>query len=72
MNNTELDFPAIMNDGRLFTDYRSSCILNAPSIQLDSLTYRNTLQNNAEQLIKNISKGINLTFEESKQFFLVS
>ena len=25
-----LDFPAIMNDGRQFTDYRSNCFMNAP------------------------------------------
>ena len=32
MNNTQLDFPAIMSDGRSLTDYRSSCLLDLGSI----------------------------------------
>ena len=27
-DNVELDFPARMSDGRMFTDYRQNCILN--------------------------------------------
>ena len=27
-DNVELDFPARMNDGRMFTDYRQNCTLN--------------------------------------------
>ena len=27
-DNVELDFPARMNDGRQFTDYRPNCYLN--------------------------------------------
>ena len=27
-DNVELDFPARMADGRMFTDYRQNCLLN--------------------------------------------
>jgi len=62
MNNTKLDFPAIMNDARLFTDYRSSCVLNARGIGVNilqngmtSMDYRNNLQTNADKYMKNIN-----------------
>jgi hypothetical protein len=58
MNNTELDFPAIMNDARALTDYRSSCVNNLNSIEMDSLTYRNTLQENGMNQIREERKRI--------------
>ena len=33
-DNFNLDFPAIMSDGRQFTDYRSNCTLNKMSEQM--------------------------------------
>ena len=48
------DFPARMSDGRLFTDYRSSGILNLHEEELKStLEYRQYLQNNADKIIDN-------------------
>jgi len=58
MNNTNLDFPAIMNDGRALTDYRSSCIQNINSIELDSLTYRNRLQANGQDIIDETNRRL--------------
>lgn len=50
-DNVELDFPARMNDGRMFTDYRQNCILNnSISKKMGSWEYRNYLINNAEQI----------------------
>ena len=68
MNNTKLDFPAIMNDGRPLTDYRSSCLLDLGSIVskedgqkisggdifAKSLDYRNFLQNNGLKIMQGI------------------
>uniref|UniRef100_A0A6C0CWC2 Uncharacterized protein n=1 Tax=viral metagenome TaxID=1070528 RepID=A0A6C0CWC2_9ZZZZ len=68
MNNTKLDFPAIMSDGRSLTDYRSSCLLDLGSIvskedgekiytdnlYAKSLEYRNFLQNNGTQILSGI------------------
>ena len=50
-DNVELDFPARMNDGRMFTDYRQNCILNNNiSRGMGSWEYRNYLTNNANQI----------------------
>jgi len=50
-DNVELDFPARMNDGRMFTDYRQNCTLNnSISKQMGSWEYRNYLTNNASQI----------------------
>ena len=68
MNNTKLDFPAIMSDGRSFTDYRSSCLLDLGSVvsksdgekiypnnlYAKSLDYRNFLQNNGLEILDGI------------------
>ena len=40
-DNYFMDFPAIMQDGRLFTDYKSSCVMNALSQGMTSFEYRN-------------------------------
>ena len=53
-DNVELDFPARMSDGRMFTDYRQNCILNNNiSRGMGSWEYRNYLTNNANQVHKN-------------------
>ena len=50
-DNVELDFPARMNDGRMFTDYRQNCILNnSISKKMGSWEHRDYLINNAEQI----------------------
>ena len=72
MNNTKLDFPAIMSDGRALTDYRSSCILNIGSVlsksdgdrihpnnlYAKSLDYRNFLQDNGLDIMKGINDDL--------------
>ena len=55
-NNKYPDCPAIMDDGRAFTDYRSSCYIN------DMIRVKNGLQNSYDYrqfLINNGSKLIN-------------
>lgn len=57
-NNKYPDCPAIMNDGRAFTDYRSSCYINdllrvKNGIQ-NSYDYRQFLINNGSELINTI------------------
>ena len=52
-DNFNLEFPAIMNDGRQFTDYRSNCVLNNLSQQMSSQEYKNYLINNTNQILKN-------------------
>ena len=50
-DNVELDFPARMSDGRVFTDYRQNCILNNNiSRGMGSWEYRNYLTNNANKV----------------------
>jgi hypothetical protein len=56
-DNVELDFPARMNDGRMFTDYRQNCILNNTYSQnsgvngtMGSWEYRQYLTNNADKI----------------------
>ena len=48
-----LEFPARMSDGRQFTDYHSSCLVNSKPIQTSSLEFREYLQKNATDLMKN-------------------
>ena len=55
-DNFNLDFPAIMADGRQFTDYRSNCILNKMSKQMTSQEYKNYLINNTSEILSNQSK----------------
>ena len=50
-DNVELDFPARMADGRMFTDYRQNCLLNnGLSKGMGSWEYRNYLTENADSL----------------------
>ena len=50
-DNVELDFPARMADGRMFTDYRQNCLLNNELSQgKGSWEFRNYLTENAEQI----------------------
>ena len=50
-DNVELDFPARMSDGRMFTDYRQNCLLNNRlSKGMGSWEYRDYLTNNGEML----------------------
>ena len=50
-DNVELDFPARMADGRMFTDYRQNCTLNnSIAKNMGSWEYRNYLTNNATQI----------------------
>jgi len=56
-DNVELDFPARMADGRMFTDYRQNCILNNNlSEGKGSWEYRNHLTTNGEQLRQSFIK----------------
>ena len=58
-DNVELDFPARMSDGRMFTDYRQNCILNNNiSRGMGSWEYRNYLTNNANQVHKNYMSNL--------------
>jgi len=58
-DNVELDFPARMNDGRMFTDYRQNCTLNnSISKQMGSWEYRDFLTNNASQVRQNILNNL--------------
>jgi|TARA_B110000858_G_C17766603_1_gene457393 hypothetical protein len=58
-DNYNMDFPAIMQDGRLFTDYKSPCIMNADSLKMSSLEYRNFLTRNADNILNNNTKLVN-------------
>ena len=53
-----LDFPTRMNDGRQFTDFRSSCYVNLPEQSMSTYQYRLYLKHNAEKIMNN-SVGIN-------------
>lgn len=54
----------VMSDARVFTDYNPNCELNNIIQKNYNVTnsneYRNFLQNNAEQLIKDFSKNASL------------
>tara|TARA_B100000963_G_C22498048_1_gene612416 strand:+ start:419 stop:751 length:333 start_codon:yes stop_codon:yes gene_type:complete len=62
-DNVELDFPARMNDGRQFTDYRPNCYLNNEMGQnMGSWQYRYFLTTNANKIMeKNIQMMENNT-----------
>lgn len=56
-NNKFPDCPALMEDGKIFTDYRSSRIADIGLMKQnkinDSQSFRQHLQNNAEKMIIN-------------------
>ena len=57
-DNVELDFPARMSDGRMFTDYRQNCLLNNGLAKgMGSWEYRNFLTENADQLMVKFTKA---------------
>lgn len=58
-DNHFMDFPAKMQDGRLFTDYKSSCIMNEKSLSMTSFEFRNFLTRNGDQILKNNTKIVN-------------
>ena len=62
-DNVELDFPARMSDGRIFTDYQQNCLLNNGLAQgKGSWEYRNYLTTNGEDIRKQfIQKQESLT-----------
>ena len=54
-DNVNLDFPARMMDGRIFTDYRANCITNKElSNSKNSFDYRYYLMNNASTIEQHI------------------
>lgn len=54
-DNVNLDFPARMADGRIFTDYRANCIMNNEvSRNKNSFDYRYFLENNGASIEKAI------------------
>jgi len=54
-DNFHVDFPARMNDGRHFTDYRANCILNNNlSKEMNSWEYRLFLTKNASNISGNM------------------
>ena len=52
-DNSSLDFPARMSDGRQFTDYRSNCFMNKKSLGMTSQEYKNYMINNGDRIINN-------------------
>tara|TARA_B110000977_G_C11054061_1_gene483422 strand:+ start:1280 stop:1600 length:321 start_codon:yes stop_codon:yes gene_type:complete len=51
-DNFELDFPARMNDGRQFTDYRQNCLMNNNTTMKEtSWLFRQELINNADNYL---------------------
>ena len=54
-DNVNLDFPARMSDGRIFTDYRANCIMNHELSQdKNSFEYRYFLEKNGASIEKAI------------------
>jgi len=54
-DNVNLDFPARMADGRMFTDYRQNCIMNHELSQgKNSFDYRYFLEQNGGQIEQGI------------------
>jgi len=54
-DNVNLDFPARMADGRMFTDYRQNCIMNYDLSQgKNSFEYRYFLEKNGQSIEKSI------------------
>jgi len=58
-DNYFMDFPAKMQDGRLFTDYKSACVMNAQSLGMTSFEYRNYLTHNGSKILNNNTKIVN-------------
>ena len=59
-DNVNLDFPARMADGRIFTDYRSNCLMNHILSQgKNSFEYRNFLINNGNKIEDEYMKKLN-------------
>lgn len=54
-NNIHFDYPAMMSDGRLYTDYNTSCDINKKVIKDNNIKtnyqYRQYLINNATKII---------------------
>lgn len=58
-DNVNLDFPARMADGRIFTDYRPNCVMNHElSKGKNSFEYRYYLENNGSQIEQSILKKL--------------
>ena len=58
-DNVNLDFPARMADGRMFTDYRQNCIMNHELSQgKNSFDYRYFLEQNGEKIEQGILKKL--------------
>ena len=56
-DNVELDFPARMSDGRMFTDYRQNCIINNNiSNNMGSWEYRQYLIKNSVDLMNKFNQ----------------
>jgi len=53
-DNFHLDFPAVMSDGRQFTDFRSSCLMNSPEKNMSTFEYRQYLTKNAVEIMGNM------------------
>ena len=54
-DNVNLDFPARMADGRIFTDYRPNCVMNKEySQEKNSFDYRYFLTKNAQSIENSI------------------
>lgn len=62
-NNKYFNCPAIMNDGRIFTDYRQAYVINDQlklnNKKLDNYSYRQFLINNGDNLMKANNEYIN-------------
>jgi len=56
-DNFELDFPARMSDGRMFTEYNQNCLFNNKLSQgMGSWEYRTYLTHNAEKIRSELIK----------------
>jgi len=66
-DNVELDFPARMSDGRIFTDYRQNCTLNnSLAKNMGSWEYRNYLTENSIQIHNDLLANIESEVKCSK------
>ena len=58
-DNVNLEFPARMADGRIFTDYRPNCVMNKTISQgKNSFEYRYFLSHNGVQLEQDMMKKL--------------
>jgi hypothetical protein len=58
-DNVNLDFPARMADGRIFTDYRPNCVMNSEySKGKNSFEYRYHLTHNGTQIEQSSMKQL--------------